>query len=166
MIWPVELPHRFHVPPHPIGFNLAIAVEGKHIMMKSVKYPKWNELQLEEQLPRLTPDTSIDKVSLDHLEIGMMVKASVMGAVIKMRLSEITPPNNIEAEIVRIDNKDDTIDGLYIGDAVFVELHDMTYRKENRITKFSSFFSICVTIPLVEFFEFNCIFDYHCLLSL
>ena len=86
--------------------------------MKNVKYPKWDEVQVEEQLPQLPPDTSIDKVSLDHLEVGMMVKASVMGAVIKMQLSKITPPSSAEAEIVRIDNKDDTIDGLYIGDAV------------------------------------------------
>ena len=98
--------------------------------MKSVKYPKWDEVQIEKQQLLFVPGTSIDKVSLKHLEVGMMVKASIMGAVIKMQLSKITPPSNVEAEIFRIDNKDETIDGLNIGDAVFIELRDMKCRKK------------------------------------
>ena len=132
--------------------------------MKSVKYPKWDEVQVEVQQLLSTPGTSRDKVSLNHLEVGMMVKASVIGAGIKMRLSKITPPNSAEAEILRIDNKDETIDGLNIGDAVFIELRDMKYREKNRgLTLFSS--AAYVTLPLFELFDFNCILDYHYLLS-
>ena len=132
--------------------------------MKNVKYPKWDEVQVEKQQLLFTPGTSRDKVSLNHLEVGMMVKASVMGAVIKMRLSEITPPSSAEAEIFRIDNKDETIDGLNIGDAVFIELRDMKYREKNRgVTLFSS--ATYVTLPLFELFDFNCIFNCHYLLS-
>ena len=138
--------------------------------MKSVKYPKWDEVQVEPEPPLFTPGTSRDNVSLNHLEVGMMVKASVIGAVIKMRLSKITPPSSAEAEILRIDNKDETIEGLNIGDAVFVELRDMKYRKEYRKenkaqTPLSSFLPICITSPLFEHFNFSCIFDYHYLLS-
>ena len=132
--------------------------------MKNVKYPKWDEVQVEKQQLLFTPGTSRDKVSLNHLEVGMMVKASVIGAVIKMRLSKITPPSSVEAEIFRIDNKDETIDGLNIGDAVFIELRDMKYREGNRgVTPFFS--AIYVTSPLFELFDFNCIFNCHCLLS-
>ncbi len=128
--------------------------------MKNVKYPKWGEVQVEgKQLP-FTPGTSRDKVSLNHLEVGMMVKASVMGAVIKMHLSKITPPSSVEAEIFRINNKDETIDGLNIGDAVFIELRDMKYREKNRgVTLFSS--ATYVTLPLFEIFDFNYIFNCH-----
>ena len=135
--------------------------------MKSLKYPKWGEVQVEVQQQLFTPGTARDRVSLNHLEVGMTVKATVMGAVIKMRFSKITPPCSVEAEILRIDNKDDTIDGLNIGDAVFVELCDMKYRKENRVTTLSSLFSsaICVSSPLFELFNFNYIYDCHYLLS-
>ena len=135
--------------------------------MKSVKYPKWDEVQVEEKQLLFTPGTSRDKISLNHLEVGMMVKASVMGAVIEMRLSEITPPSSVEAEILKIANKDDTIEGLNIGDAVFVELRDMKFRKKDRVTLFSSVFSsaIYVTSPLFELFDFNCIFNCQYLLS-
>ena len=131
--------------------------------MKNVKYPKWDEVQIEKQQLLFAADTSIDKVSLKHLEVGMEVKASVMGAVIKMRFSKITPPNSVEAEILKIGNKDDTIDGLSIGDTVFVELRDMKYRKESRVTTFSSLFSsvICATSPLFELFNFNYISDFY-----
>ena len=135
--------------------------------MKSVKYPKWDEVQVDEKQLLLSPGTSREKVSLNHLEVGMMAKASVMGAAIEMRLSKITSPGSVEAEILKIFNKDDTIEGLNIGDAVFVELRDMEYRKENRVTLFSSVFSsaIYVTSPLFELFDFNCIFNYHNLLT-
>ena len=82
--------------------------------MKNVKYPKWDEVQIEKQQLLFAPGTSIDEVSLEHLEVGMMVKASVMGAVIKMQLSKITPPSSVEAEIFRIDNKDETINYAHI----------------------------------------------------
>ena len=125
--------------------------------MKNVKYPKWDVVQVEKQL-LLTPGTSRDKVSLNHLEVGMMLKASVMGAVIKMRLSKIAPPSSTEAEILRIDNKDETIDGLIIGDAVFIELCDMKYREKNwDVTLFS--FATYVTLPLFEIFDFNYILN-------
>ena len=129
--------------------------------MKNVKYPKWDEVQIEKQQLLFAPGTSTDKVSLKHLEVGMAVKATVMGAVIKMRFSKITPPSSVEAEILKIGNQDDTIDGLNIGDTVFVELHDMKYRKGNRVTTFSSLFSsvICAASPLFELFNFNCIYD-------
>ena len=96
--------------------------------MKNVKYPKWDEVQVEKQQLLFTPDTSRDKVSLKQLEVGMMVKASVMGAVIKMHLSKITPPSSAEAEIFRIGNNDETVDSLSIGDTAFIKLRDMKCR--------------------------------------
>ena len=90
----------------------------------------------------------------------MMVKASVMGAVIKMQLSKITPPSSVEAEIFRIGNKDETIDGLNIGDVVFIELRDMKYREKNwGAILFSS--ATYVTLPLFEILDFNYIFNCH-----
>jgi len=96
--------------------------------MKTVKHPNWDKVEREEQQLLFTPGTPGEKVPLDHLEVGMMAEASVKGAVIKMRLSKILPPSSAEAKILRINNNDETIDSLSIGDTVFIEIRDMKRR--------------------------------------
>ncbi len=131
--------------------------------MKEVKYPIWDEVQIENQQQLYAPGTAPDEVSLKHLEVGMAVKARVMGAGIKMRFSKIIPPGSVEAVIFEIGNKDDSIGGLNIGDTVFVEICDIKFRKENGGTIFSSlFFSVfCAVTQMVEFFNFNNMYDFY-----
>ena len=94
--------------------------------MNTVKHPNWDKVEKQQLL--FTPGTPEDKLPLDHLEVGMMVEASVKSAVIKIRLSKILPPSSAEAEILRIGNNDETIDSLSIGDTVFIKLRDMKCR--------------------------------------
>lgn len=89
--------------------------------MKNVKHPKWDK----QEYPQLYDD----KFPVNHIETGMVAVAAINGVEITVRLVNIPEHSKAEAEVLRIDNKDETIEGLSIGDTVFIELHDMKRRR-------------------------------------
>jgi hypothetical protein len=95
-------------------------------IMKTLKRPTWDKH--EHSMLLFTPGTSGEKVGLNHLEVGMMIGATIRGVELKMRCTIVVAPSSAEAEIIRINNAEETIDGLSIGDQVVLDLNDMKWR--------------------------------------
>jgi len=94
--------------------------------MKTMKYPAWNKVEYPQLLS--SPGTRADKINVDHLEQDMIAEGHIKGVSIKTRLTNILSSSTAEAAILEICSGNETIDGLHIGDSVFIGLADMKSR--------------------------------------
>jgi len=93
--------------------------------MKKVKRPRWDKQEQDKRI-LFDPDSLRRKDTLEQTpEVGMHAWGSVRGVQIAIQLVDILPSTAAEGVITRIENKAETVDGLVIGDHVFIKRSDM-----------------------------------------